>query len=254
MTDEKHAPHSSPAEYAVPGTEEPPESAEENQKLKWWQIFWGMLRRPGRTYRITQGRAGLLLPVVMVLGGTIFTTLMVSIAQQGEVAAMMREELTGAGMSPVEIESVVGMAASPWVLALGAAGAVVMVLFTWMVYSGILHLAARALGGEGVFRQAFEIVGWAWIALFIGSLVKGGYILVTGNLLLPQGTGLGHAFLTNTDLFTIWNMVLLVLGFAAVYGVHKWKAAVPVVVLWLATVLLTYTTGGLPAQGPGPGM
>jgi glycerol-3-phosphate acyltransferase PlsY len=31
-----------------------------------------------------------------------------------------------------------------------------------------------------------------------------------------------------------------------------WKAAVPVVALWLAIVFLTYAAG-LPAQGPGPG-
>jgi hypothetical protein len=252
MTDEKYNPHSFPVEDSGPGTGERPEPAEENQRLKWWQVFWGMIRRPGRTYRITQGQAGLLWPVLMILGGTIFLTLATAATQQGEVAAMMREELAGAGMSPAEIESVVGVATSPWALILGAAGAVVVTLFTWVLHSGILHLAVRAWGGKGVFRQAFEIVGWAWIALFIGALVKGGYTLVTGNLPLPQGTGLGYAFLTNTDLFTIWNMVLVVLGFAAVYRVPKWKAAVPVVALWLATVFLTYAAG-LPAQGPGPG-
>lgn len=243
MTGEINTPHSFQAGPIVPVTEGPPEPAEVKQRLKWWQIFWGMLRRPGRTYTITQGRAGLLLPFMMILGGTAFTTLIVSVARQEEIAGLMQKELAGAGMSPAEIESAVSMAASPWALAFGVAGAVVTVLFTWLFQSGILHLAVRAFGGKGVFRQAFEIVGWAWIALFIGSLVKSGHILATGNLRLPQGTGLGHAFLTNTDVFAVWNMVLFVLGFAAVYGVQKWKAAVPVVGFWLATVLLTYAIG-----------
>ncbi|MHB1255385.1 MAG: Yip1 family protein [Dethiobacteraceae bacterium] len=245
MTDEKNIPPSFPTEYFVPGTEEPPDAVEEKQRLKWWQIFWGMICRPGRTFRSTQGRAGLLAPVLMIFGGTTFTTLMVSVGRQEEMAAMMYKELAGAGMSPAEIENIVGMATSPWALALGVAGAVAMILLVWVVQSGILHLAVRVLGGEGVFRQAFEIVGWAWVALFIGSLVNSGYILVTGNMSLPQGDGLGQAFLTNTDLFVVWNMVILVFGFATVYGVRKWKAAVPVVGLWLATVLITYAVGFL---------
>lgn len=253
MTDEINIPPSFPVGHIVAGTEGPPEAAEKNLRLKWWQIFWGMFRRPGRTFQTTQGRAGILAPFIIALGGTIFTTLMVSLARQEGMAAMMYEELAGAGLSPTEIENIVGMAASPWAIALGVAGAVAMVLFIWVVHSGILHVAVRALGGKGVFRQAFEIVGWAWVALFIGSLVKGGYILVTGNMHLPQGGGLRQAFLTNTDLFAVWNMVLLVLGFAAVYGVRKWKAAVPVVALWLITVLITYATSPSP-QGPGPGM
>lgn len=30
---------------------------DEERKLKWWQVFWGTIRRPGRTYRETGGRA-----------------------------------------------------------------------------------------------------------------------------------------------------------------------------------------------------
>ena len=107
-----------------------------------------------------------------------------------------------------------------------------------------------------MFRQAFGIVGWAWVPLFIGSVVKGLYALITGHLPVAQGSGLLHAFLANTDFFAVWNMVLLVLGFSAVYGVTKTRAAIPVVGVWLITVLFTYATGAL-GQGfapPGGGL
>jgi len=241
MTEDKNIQYTFSSEHVMSGTEAVPEQKDEKRRLAWWQLCWGMLRYPARTFQATQGRAGLLLPAVMVLGSTILTALLLVFAQQGELPEMLYKEMAASGMSPAEIESVINMAASPWVIALGVAGSIAGSLFAWVVQSGIMHLAVRGFGGKGAFRQAFEVVGWAWIALFAGSLVKGGYTLLTGDLSVPQGGSLTQAFLTNTSLFNIWNMVLLVLGFAAVYGVQKWKAAVPVVVVWLATVLITLT-------------
>jgi|GEM_PF-4730262 len=227
--------------------------ADEEQKMKWWQVFWGMIRRPGQTYRETRGRAGLLIPVLLIIGGTIFVTVTVGLTQQEQIAAELQREMAGVpDMTSEQLENLPVVATSPAALAVGAVGAVVGALLTWVIYSGILHLAVRALGGRGVFRQAFEIAGWAWVPLFIGSLTRGTYALFTGKLPVAQGTGLVHAFVTNTNLFNVWNMVLLVVGFSAVYGVTKKRAAVPVVGMWLLTVLLTYATGFL-GQGFAPG-
>lgn len=219
---------------------------EEERKLKWWQVFWGTIRRPGRTYRETGGRASLAIPLILIIGGTIFAAVAVSLSQQDVMAAELQRELAVMpDRTPEEIERLTALSTSPGALAVGAVLAIIGTLITWVIYSGVLHLVVRVLGGKGVFRQAFGIVGWAWIPLFFGSLVKGGYSLFTGNLPIPQGTGLANAVLANTDLFAIWNMVLLVIGFSVVYGVTKPRAAAGVLGLWLIAVTITYATGSL---------
>lgn len=227
--------------------------AEQEERLKCWQVLWGVIRRPGKTFQQTGGRAGLGLPVLLMLSGTVFLTVATTLSQQEKIAAQMQKELAGTpGISPEQIESMVALSASPAAIVTGAVMALICVLLGWVIQSGILHLVVRALGGKGVFRQAFGIVCWAWIPLFLGGVLKGVYVLATGNLPIPQGTGLVNALLANTDLFAVWNMVILVLGFAAVYGVSKKRAAVPVVGIWALTVLFTYATGFFgEALGPG---
>lgn len=184
--------------------------AVEEWKMKWWQVLWGMIRHPGYTYQLTNGQVCLMVPMLLIMCGSVITGMAVGLTQQKEMAAI------------------------------GGVLAVMGILIGWVIQSGVLHVVLCALGGKGVFRQALEIVGWAWIPLFFGSLVKGFYSLITANSPMPQGTGLAHAFLANTNLFIIWNMVLLVIGFAVIYGVNKPRVAVGVVGFWLVMVLLTY--------------
>ncbi|MEW6448570.1 MAG: hypothetical protein AB1426_10865 [Bacillota bacterium] len=60
------------------------------------------------------------------------------------------------------------------------------------------------------------------------------------------------AITANINVFNVWDLALLIIGFSAVYGTTKMRAAVPVVGMWVLAVLLTYVTGSI-GQGFGLG-
>lgn len=226
---------------------------EKEKKLRWWQVLWGVIRHPGSTFQQTGGRVGLGLPAFLMIGGTVFLTVATTLSQQGKLTAEMQKRLAETPKIPPEqIERIVAISTSPAAVATGAVMAIIGVLIAWIIQSGILHLLVRALGGKGVFRQAFGIVGWAWIPLFIGCVIRGTYALATGKVPITEGMGLWHAITVNTNVFNAWNLVLLIIGFSAVYGMTKMRAAIPVVGMWVLTVLLTYAAGSI-GQGLGPG-
>lgn len=214
---------------------------EQERKLKGWQVLWGIVCCPGRTFRQTRGRAGLVLPGILMAGGTFFGTISVALSQRAIIASEIKRQLADLpNTNPEQIERIVSLSNSPAALTIGAIVAVVTILVSWVIQAGILHLAMLVLGGNGVFRQAFEIVGWAWVPLFFDSLVKGVLSLLTGRVPVSQDAGIFYSLLRNTGPAELWNMVLLVIGFSAVYEITKKRVVVPVVGMWLFTVMLDF--------------
>jgi hypothetical protein len=102
------------------------------------------------------------------------------------------------------------------------AGALVAIQNVWIV-GGALHLGARALDGEGSYRQARAVVGFA-SAPFILSLllvwpvrlaVYGGDLFTRGGA--DEGVG-GDVFRWIDAAFGIWALGLLLLGVRTVNG------------------------------------
>lgn len=216
------------------------------QKLSWRKLLWGMIRNPGQIYQQTQGKASLVLPVSLMLFSTPLSTFLIAISQQGKLAEQIHKKLSKMpNMSQEQIKSIVEIGTSPAAITMAAAMATIAVLITWLFKSGILHLMIIALGGKGTFRQAFVIVGLAWVPVFFHTLGKGVFALATGKVPVIQGNDLASVLISSANLFNIWNIVLLVIGFSIVYGISKKKAAVPILALWLLGVLVDYVAGSL---------
>jgi hypothetical protein len=125
-----------------------------------------------------------------------------------------------------------------------------------LIVAGAILVAVRLMGGEGDFKQAFSVTCYAWIPNVLQSIVLTIIIFARGStainptafptmirsnlafLVDMKTQPMAFALLSSLDLFTIWVIVLLIIGFAYVGRVSKVKSSVAVLSLWVLSVLL----------------
>ncbi len=126
----------------------------------------------------------------------------------------------------------------------------------WGLLSGLLHLASTLLGGRGSMTSALNIMAWASLPFALRNLLRILFMLIAGHPIVSAGlsgfvTGSegGALFLANllkqVDLFLIWRVLLLILGFAIVDALPRGKAIVGVVVIVLLALLAQAGLGAL---------
>ena len=111
-----------------------------------------------------------------------------------------------------------------------------------------LWLTFKFMGGETTFSQGFAIVMYAWLPGIIGAIL-GMVSLFSGvnpegfDIQNPVGTNLGYyldaeavgrfvkGLATGLDLFVIWSLILIGIGFASTSKVKR-STAIAVVVVW----------------------
>lgn len=118
----------------------------------------------------------------------------------------------------------------------------------WILLAGLLHLGSTLLGGRGSMQSALNITAWASLPFAIRDILRLVYMLSASHAITSPGlSGFAtSAFLTqllaHTDLFFMWSLVLLILGFSIADGLSRGKAIVGVL---LVAVLLLLAQAGL---------
>jgi hypothetical protein len=110
------------------------------------------------------------------------------------------------------------------------------------VITGVLFLLFRLFGGGGTYAQAFSATLYGWIPMAIKTLVVVAVVLGRGSfdpmtaaavvksspafLADPKAQPVLFALLGFLDLFVIWMLILLTLGYAAVSRFSRARSAV----------------------------
>lgn len=121
------------------------------------------------------------------------------------------------------------------------------------------------MGGETSYKKVFSIVAWSSLVALLGGILKTFLILSKGTghgvvtslaVLLPTPP-LGHKasilyrFLSKFDLFTIWTLILWIIGLAVVYRFTTKKSSTFVLSLWAIWIVLSVTLGSVLGRGFG---
>jgi hypothetical protein len=132
----------------------------------------------------------------------------------------------------------------------------VFMALAMIIVAGALLVAVRLMGGEGDFKQAFSVTCYAWLPNVLQSIVLTIIVFAKGATAINPATiptmvrsnlaflvdmksqPMAFALLSSLDAFTIWVVVLLVIGFAYVGKVSKAKSSVAVVSLWVLSICL----------------
>jgi hypothetical protein len=242
-------------DYTEPTTVPPAAPASEPATKNSFQRIVGVLFAPTATFQDIARRPDIIVPllaIVLISFVTIAATFRnidfeSMIAQQQEVMREKNPNMSAADFDRVAKFSTaitkVGIWLSPFLIIIG-----------FVVISGILLLSFRLFGGEGNFKQAFSATLYSWMPRLVGGIIGTIVVLARGKVDLMELQTIVKsnpaflvdakeqpvlfALLTNFDLFGLWSLVLLIIGFAALARVSKAKSAVIVLSLWVILVLV----------------
>lgn len=131
------------------------------------------------------------------------------------------------------------------------------IIVTLFVMALVYLLFGKLAGGTASLAQMCGVVFWSSaVSIGLASLVKWPLVLARGSsldvalgpavLVADRGpTDALFQFLSLFDVFTIWGVILLVIGFEQVQGFARSKAASVVVATWLFVSLVLFGIGRL---------
>ena len=216
--------------------------------------MFGVLVSPEATFASIARRPTWAAPLIVLIVLSLVSGIVMS--SRLNFAAAAREQMESRkDLTPEQADRAVRMAASMGkIIPLMAPLFMVIGL---LIVAGILLLAFRLFGGEGTFVQAFAATNYAsmpsvikTIIVLIVVLAKGGATLaptalptlVRSNLAFlfdPKDQAMAYAFAANFDIFSIWVLILMIIGFAHLARVSKAKSAAIVISLWLVKCVIT---------------
>lgn len=240
-------------EPGVPPTA--PYEAVAAKKLNFFERIAGVLFSPGETFDDIARRPDFVAPLILfVLLGLLSTAVVLPRfdyasldAQQAKQMRKKNPNVTDADIERISKFTRAGTKVFAWF-------APIILIAWYAIIAGVLLLAFRLFGGEGRYAQAFSATLYAWIPLVLFSIVSlivtfaqgtfdpvNGATQVKSNLAFLTDLNTHpvlYTLLASFDVFTIWTVVLLVFGFAALSQTTKTKAATLVVSLWLAMIVV----------------
>jgi len=142
-------------------------------------------------------------------------------------------------------------------------GALTGLWLGWLVLAGLLHLGSTLFGGRGSMQNALNLVGWGSLPFALRDLLRVAYMFLAQHTITsPSLSGFATStflvqVLSRVDLFLIWNIVLLVIGFAIADGLPRGKSFANVIIVIVLVHLsqaglavLTSNIGGSTIQRP----
>jgi hypothetical protein len=134
----------------------------------------------------------------------------------------------------------------------------------WLLLAALLHFGSTLLGGRGSMQSALNIVAWASLPFAVRDMLRIVFMLIAGHAIVSPGLsgftttpGFVAQLLTRLDIFLIWHVILLIIGFAISDSLPRGKALTGVVVVVLLVLFaraglgtLTASFGGLAVQRP----
>jgi hypothetical protein len=203
---------------------------------------------PREAYEAIDRRPRWVLPLVLVVIAAMVAAIFITPMAMEEGMAKQRDKLIEQrGMSPEEADRAlavgakIGRITGPVMAPVGAVVAIVVVALV------LLFLGNIVLGGASNFKKVFAMYTWTSLIGVLATIVKTPLMLSRGTVnvqtslaafLDPEqkGTFL-YQLLARTDVFSLWELVLVCIGMAVVYRFTTKKAATGVVALYIVYAL-----------------
>ena len=220
-----------------------------------FQRIAGALYAPVSTFADIARRPDILVPLLLIIIVS-YVTIAASMSRidfEGMMAQQQEQmQKKNPNMSEADMERVqkfaaaaakVGIWFSPLIITLG-----------FVIAAGILLLIFRLFGGEGNYKQALSATVYAWMPRLIAGILGTIVVLARGKVdVMEMQTILKSnpaflvdmkeqpvlfSLLTNFDIFGLWSLVLIIIGFAALSKSSMAKSAAIVLSLWVVVVLV----------------
>ena len=215
----------------------------------------GMFHRPGEVYKILSEKPDWLAPFILVMiVSLIFVSITLPTIILPEQAEMARERLQERGMSDEQIDESIGAMTGTTGLIFGIVGTIFVMLILLFGRAGIFLGIFSLFGEKSTYRHSLAVVSYAMLIHVVDAVIKGflmiakqtSHVYTSLALLMPGGDPLSKPvqFLNRFDLFTLWELSLLSIGFAVMNKIPFKKSAGTVYGLWIFWVVLSVSIGG----------
>jgi Yip1 domain len=212
----------------------------------------GTFVAPEETFRAIARRPTWLLPILLWTGMVIAVTGIMT--PRLDMEALVRKQMSASGrdVSQEQVAQGVERAQSmKWIFAgpYVILPAIVSLLLTLIFWAGY-----RAFGSEISYKQAYAVTVHAFLPQVLAGLLLIPFLLRFDKIEDPQAaanalkSNLGAlvdpvvhpllaAFLSSFDLFAIWTLVLLIIGYSIAAQARKSRSAIFFVSLWALYIL-----------------
>lgn len=214
----------------------------------------GIFTSPRETFESIDQRPTWLVPfLIVVIVMIVLQFLVMDIAMKDRLADMeardMPAEQYERASNQMESWKYVGFAVTP-----------VGILVVWAIIAGILLFGGNTMmGGETKFKKVFSVIAWSGLIGLVGEIIKTFLILSKGTsrgvvlslaFVLPtpelgQSPPILYRFLSQFNLFTIWELILWIIGLAVIYHFTTKKSATLVLSLWVIWIVISVTLGSV---------
>jgi hypothetical protein len=216
------------------------------------QPIWGVLLAPEKTFRALAVRPHWLPALLLLIAGAL--ALSVIVTPRLDMKQVMREaiEERGQDISPAQLEQQVEMAEKfKWV---GTVSQVVLQPAVYMIMAALFLVVFRLMGSDIDFRHSLSVAVHGMMPFLLATLLSipvvlsrtelsmeevqsGGFLHSNLASFAPESAGkMLVAFLGSIDLFSIWTIALLAIGYRVVGKVSKAAALGVVLALWAVVV------------------
>ncbi|HVG24202.1 MAG TPA: Yip1 family protein [Thermoanaerobaculia bacterium] len=215
----------------------------------------GVFFSPTETFADIARRPDFLWPLVLIVGLAYVTTFVMMphmdfdavFAKSAEQMKKQNPNMSDADMERVARISKATMKVGQFVGP--AIGIMWYALAALLLWGGV-----RMMGGDGTFPQAFSTTLYAWLPMVIFSIILAVIVVARGSvdptematvvksspafLVDIKEHPVLASFLSSFDVFTIWTIVLLIIGFTALSRLSKGKVAGIVIAMWALSIFI----------------
>ena len=120
----------------------------------------------------------------------------------------------------------------------------------WFILGGLMHLGSTLFGGRGSMQSALTITAYASLPFLVRDVLRLLYMLISQHAIQSFGlsgfvtnaTFASH-FLSRVDIFFIWSVILLILGFSVADNLSRSKSTANVLIVSITFLLIQSGAG-----------
>ena len=219
------------------------------------QRVMGIYFSPRKTFEYLREKPKWLVPFILIcLVAMVSNFLAKDIAIQAQKERVLMSDRIPEEQKDAIIERIESSASGPQAYIQYFATPVVIFIILCGVAAIFLFFGNMLFGGQSNFRQMLSMYAHAGVIALPAAIVKVPLMLSQQSLqvytnlaiLLPadaEQTFL-HRLMSKFDLFTIWEVILLIIGMSAIYRFSTGKASTIVFILWALWIVVSVTLGG----------
>jgi hypothetical protein len=233
-------------------THVPPSTAAEHISIdNPFERIVGVFTQPVATFQSIARKPDWLVPMLLIMAFALVSAFLTS--EQIDFEQTIRDQMQGREMSEQQREQAVEMGTK--MAKFGPYMGLIFLPLMILIAAAVMMLGHKLMGGAGSFAQYFSATTYAWFPQMLLSLIVTIVLMFSepmsinemlvsaysnpGFLIDASSNPVLFAFVTKLDVFTIWSVVLMIIGYSIVSGFSRAKSAAVVIALWVVYILFS---------------